>query len=286
MDTVLQALIMGIVQGLTEFLPVSSSGHLLIVPRLFGWDDAFIASLPFSVMLHLGTLGALLVYFRSDWFRIIPAGFATIRDRSFEGDPTRRLAWLLVAATIPAALAGFLLNDVIEERFHGVGPETMLPVAFTLVIGGVILWVADRFGRQDRHIDGVTFPIAIAIGAAQALALIPGISRSGISISASRFAGLNRESAARFSFLMATPITAGAIVFEIRRLVAGELGVEVELVPLVVGMLAAFVAGMFAIGFLLRYLRTNSLTVFVIYRFVLAGIVRGVPRDEVSRWRS
>ncbi len=133
MDTIVQALIMGIVQGLTEFLPVSSSGHLLIVPRLFGWDDAFIASLPFSVMLHLGTLGALLVYFRSDWFRIIPAGFAAIRDRSFEGDPTRRLAWLLVAATIPAALAGFLLNDLIEERFHGVGPETMLPVAFTLV---------------------------------------------------------------------------------------------------------------------------------------------------------
>jgi undecaprenyl-diphosphatase len=273
MDTVLQALIMGIVQGLTEFLPVSSSGHLLIVPRLFGWDDAFIASLPFSVMLHLGTLGALLVYFRSDWFRIVPAGFAAIRDRSFEGDPTRHLAWLLVAATIPAALAGFLLNDVIEERFHGVGPETMLPVAFTLVIGGVILWAADRFGKQDRRIEGVTFPIAIAIGAAQALALIPGISRSGISISASRFAGLNRESAARFSFLMATPITAGAIIFEFRRLIAGELGVQVELVPLAVGMLSAFVAGMFAIGILLRYLRTNSLTVFVIYRFVLAGIV-------------
>ena len=272
-NTVVQALIMGIVQGLTEFLPISSSGHLLIVPRLFGWDDAFIASLTFSVMLHLGTLGALLVYFRADWLRIVPAGFAAVRDRSFRDEPDRRLAWLLVAATVPAAIAGFLLNDVIEERFHGVGPETMLPVAITLVIGGVILWLADRLGRSDRRIEDVTFPISIAIGAAQALALIPGISRSGISISTGRFAGLDREAAARFSFLMATPITAGAIVFEIRRLVAGELGLQVEVVPLLVGMLSAFVAGIFAIGVLLRYLRTHSLTAFVIYRFALAAVV-------------
>jgi undecaprenyl-diphosphatase len=269
----IQALIMGIVQGLTEFLPISSSGHLLIVPRLFGWDDAFIASLAFSVMLHLGTLAALLAYFRADWFRIVPAGFAAIRDRSFRGDPDRRLAWLLVAATIPAALAGFLLNDVIEEKFHGVGPETLLPVALTLVIGGIIMWLADRIGRMDRRIEDVSFPISIAIGAAQALALIPGISRSGISISAGRFAGLDRAAAARFSFLMATPITIGAIVFEAKRLVGGDLGVQVEVVPLLVGLVSSFVAGVFAIGILLRYLRTHSLTVFVIYRFVLAGVV-------------
>ena len=273
MDTALQALIMGIVQGLTEFLPISSSGHLLIVPRLFGWDDAFITSLAFSVMLHLGTLLALLAYFRADWLRLVPAGFATIRDRSFAGDPDRRLAWLLVAATIPAAIAGFFLNDFIEERFHGIGPETLLPVAVTLVIGGVILWLADGFGRSDRRVEDVTFPISVAIGAAQALALIPGISRSGISISAARFAGLDRESAARFSFLMATPITAGAIVFEFRRLVAGELGVQVELLPLLVGLVASFAAGVFAIGILLRYLRTHSLTVFVVYRFVLAAVI-------------
>src|SRR4249919_2564318 len=235
MDTVFQALVMGIVQGLTEFLPVSSSGHLIIVPFLFGWTDPFITSLAFSVMLHIGTLAALLVYFRTDWVRLVPAGFATIRDRSFGADPDRHLAWLLVAATIPAAAAGFFLNDVIEERFHGAGPETLLPVAIALVVGGMILWLADRLGRSDRTIERVTFPIAIAIGAAQALALIPGISRSGISISAARFAGLDRESAARFSFLMATPITAGAIVFEFRRLFAGELGVQVEVVPLVVG---------------------------------------------------
>jgi undecaprenyl-diphosphatase len=268
MDPVLQALIMGIVQGLTEFLPISSSGHLIIVPFLFDWTDPFITSLAFSVMLHIGTLAALLVYFRADWVRIVPAGFATIRDRSFRGDPDRRLAWLLVAATIPAAIAGFLLNDLIETAFREVGL-----VAVTLVVGALLLYVADRLGGRTKGVDDVTFPIAGGIGAAQALALVPGISRSGISIAASRLAGLDREAAARFSFLMATPVTAGAALFEIRKLATGEAGVSVELGPLVVGMLAAFVSGIIAIGFLLRYLRTRSLTIFVIYRLVLAAVV-------------
>jgi undecaprenyl-diphosphatase len=268
MDTAIQALLMGIAQGLTEFLPISSSGHLLLTPFFLGWDDAFINSLAFSVMLHLGTLAALLVYFRADWVRIVPAGFAAIRDRSFKADPDRRLAWLLVAASIPAAIAGFLFNDAIETVIR----EPAV-VAGTLVVGGIIMWLADRFGGVDRRVDDVTFPIATGIGAAQALALVPGISRSGISISAGRFAGLDREAAARFSFLMATPITAGAILFEARRLVAGELGVNVEVLPLLVGMLSSFAAGVFAIGILLRYLRTHSLTVFVVYRFVLAALV-------------
>jgi undecaprenyl-diphosphatase len=268
MDIVVQALIMGIVQGLTEFLPISSSGHLIIVPFLFGWKDPFITSLAFSVMLHIGTLAALLVYFRADWVRLVPAGFATIRDRSFGDDPDRRLAWLLVAATIPAALAGFLLGDVIEERFRDIGL-----VAFTLVIGAVVLWLADRWGGRTKGVEDVTFPVAVAIGAAQALALVPGISRSGISISAARFAGLDREAAARFSFLMATPITAGAALFEVRKLASGETGLDVSLGPLIVGMVAAFVAGIIAIGFLLRYLRTRSLNIFVAYRLVLAAIV-------------
>jgi undecaprenyl-diphosphatase len=268
MDTFGQALVMGIVQGLTEFLPISSSGHLIIVPFLFGWTDPFITSLAFSVMLHIGTLAALLVYFRADWFRLVPAGFAAIRDRSFRGDPDRRLAWLLIAATIPAAIAGYLLNDIIETAFRDVGW-----VALTLVAGAMILWLADRWGGMTKAVNDVTFPIAISIGAAQALALIPGISRSGISISAARFAGLDRESAARFSFLMATPITLGAALFEIRKLVSGETGLDVSVGPLVIGMLSAFVAGMLAIGFLLRYLRTRSLTIFVIYRLVLAVVV-------------
>jgi len=268
MDTIFQALIMGIVQGLTEFLPVSSSGHLIVVPFLLGWTDPFITSLAFSVMLHIGTLAALLVYFRADWLRLVPAGFAAIRDRSFRGDPDRRLAWLLMAATIPAAIAGFLLSDLIETAFRDIGL-----VAVTLVGGAVILWLADRWGGRTKGVDDVTFPIAVGIGVAQALALVPGISRSGISISAARFAGLGREAAARFSFLMATPITAGAAIFEIRKLASGESGVAVSLGPLVVGMLAACVSGMLAIGFMLRYLRTRSLNIFVAYRLVIAAIV-------------
>ncbi len=268
MDTLAQALIMGIVQGLTEFLPVSSSGHLIVVPSLLGWDDAFINSLAFSVMLHLGTLCALLAYFRADWFRLVPAGLAALRDRSFRGDPDRRLAWLLVAATIPAAIAGLLLDTLIATTFREIGL-----VAVTLVVGGAILWLADRRGGQQRGVHDVTLPVALAIGAAQALALVPGISRSGISIAAARFAGLDRAAAARFSFLMATPVTAGAVLFQARRLVAGEAGVDVSVGPLIVGMLAAFVAGALAIAVLLRYLRTSSLDVFVWYRIALAAVV-------------
>ncbi len=268
MDTVVQALIMGVVQGLTEFLPVSSSGHLIVVPFLARWDDAFINSLAFSVMLHLGTLVALLVYFRSDWIRLVPAGIAAVRDRSFHGDDDRRLAWLLVASTIPAALVGLVFSDVIEASFRHVGL-----VAVTLVLGGLILLIADRFGANSRSVEDVTFPIAIGIGAAQALALIPGISRSGISISAARMVGMDRESAARFAFLMATPITAGAGLFEVRRLLAGEGGVQVSTLPLVVGMVASLVAGLAAIHFMLSFLRRRSLDAFVWYRFALAAIV-------------
>jgi undecaprenyl-diphosphatase len=268
LDTLLQALVMGLVQGLTEFLPISSSGHLIIVPFLFGWDDAFLNSLAFSVMLHIGTLLALLVYFRADWLRLVPAGLAAVRDRSFGGDPDRRLAWLLVAATVPAALAGLLLDELIETAFREIGL-----VAVTMVVGGGILWLADRQGPQDKGIDDVGLRVALTIGVAQAIALIPGISRSGISISAARLAGLDRTAAARFSFLMATPVTAGAATFEMRRLVAGEAGVDVSIGPMVVGMVAAFVAGALAIGGLLRYLRSSSLEVFVWYRLVVAAIV-------------
>jgi undecaprenyl-diphosphatase len=268
MDTVLQALIMGVVQGLTEFLPVSSSGHLIVVPFFAGWDDAFINSLAFSVMLHLGTLVALLVYFRAEWLRLVPAGLAALRDRSFHGEEDRRLAWLLVASTIPAAVLGLVFGDLIEGSFRSVGL-----VAVTLVLGGLILLVADRFGAKSRGIEDVTFPIAIGIGAAQALALIPGISRSGISISAGRMVGMDRESAARFAFLMATPITAGAGLFEARKLLAGESGLQFATLPLVVGMVASLVSGLVAIHFMLSFLRRQSLDVFVWYRFALAAIV-------------
>jgi undecaprenyl-diphosphatase len=268
MDTTLQALVMGIVQGLTEFLPVSSSGHLIIVPALLGWTDPFINSLEFSVMLHIGTLVALLIYFRSDWLRLVPAGLAAIRDRSLRDDPNRRLAWLIAAATIPAIVAGALFNDIIENNVRQIGL-----VALMLVVGGAILWLAERNGRQSRSIAGLTFPAAFGIGAAQAIALVPGISRSGISISAGLFAGLDRESAARFSFLMATPVTALAAAYEARKLLSGETGLAIAITPLIVGMVASLIAGLFAIGVLLRFVRSHPTDVFVAYRVLLAAVV-------------
>jgi len=268
MDTLGQAIVMGIVQGLTEFLPISSSGHLIIVPYLAGWTDPFITSLAFSVMLHIGTLIALLVYFWRDWLRLVPAGFATIRDRSFDSDPDRRLAWLLVVATVPALIIGVLLNDVVEERFREVGL-----VALMLVVGAAIMWLADHWGPKRLLAVDLTFPKALGLGFAQALALIPGVSRSGISISAGLFAGLDRESAARFSFLMATPITAAAAAYESVKLVRGDLGIAVEWLPLIAGMVAALLSGLLAISVLLRFLRTRSLNVFVAYRLVLAAVV-------------
>ena len=263
-----QAIVLGIVQGLTEFLPISSSGHLIVVPALLGWDDPFIESLAFAVMLHVATLAALLIYFARDWARLIPAGLAALRDRSFRGDPDRRLAWLLAATTVPAVVVGIALNDLIETVFR----EPRL-VAMTLVAGAIILWLADRAGSKTRTIQQLGFGTAFGIGAAQALALIPGVSRSGISIAAGLLAGLDREAAARFAFLMATPITAGAGIWEARKILAGEAGVDLPLVPLLAGMVAALIAGLLAIAVLLRYLRTHGVGIFVVYRLALAAVV-------------
>lgn len=270
MDPIVQALVMGIVQGLTEFLPVSSSGHLILVPYLLGFNDPFLDSLAFSVVLHGGTLIALLVYFRDDWLRLIPAGLAAMRDRSFRGDPDRRLAWLIVASTVPAAIIAVFLNDWIEQNVRQVGL-----VAVMLVIAGAVLWVADRWGPRTHALSRLTFRGAIGIGAAQALALIPGVSRSGISMSAALFAGLDRADAARYSFLMATPITALAVAYEVFKLVRGDVG-QVELAPLLVGVTAAFVSGILAIAALLRYVRTRSFNVFVAYRVAFAVLVLAV----------
>jgi undecaprenyl-diphosphatase len=266
MDTLFAAIIMGIVQGLTEFLPVSSSGHLIIVPFLLGIKDPFITSLEFSVILHIGTLIALLLYFRSDWLRLVPAFFATIRDRSLAGDPDRRLAVLIAIATVPAAIIGFLFHDV-EDVIREVGL-----VAAMLVVGGGILWLAERTGVREKMALDLSFRQALAIGAAQAVALVPGISRSGISISAGLFAGLRREEAARFSFLMATPITAAAAAYEVLKVVRGE-GVTIQVAPMAAGLLMSFVFGVLAIAVLLRFLRTRSTDVFVAYRIILAAVV-------------
>jgi undecaprenyl-diphosphatase len=268
MEILLQALVTGIVQGLTEFLPISSSGHLILVPYLLGWHDPFLNSLAFSVVLHVGTLVALLAYFWREWARLVPAGLATIRDRSFRGDPDRRLAWLIAATMPPAIAAGLLLGDVFENEVR-----QPLLVALMLVVGAGILWLADRLGRKSAGMDAVGFGGAIFVGLAQAVALVPGISRSGISISAGLALGLRREAAARFSFLLATPVIAGAGVYEIRKLVAGEAGVTADAGVLVVGFVAAVISGLVAIVGLLRFLRTHPMTPFVVYRLLLAAIV-------------
>jgi undecaprenyl-diphosphatase len=257
---------MGLVQGLTEFIPVSSSGHLILVPWAMGWTNPFINSLAFSVMLHMGTLLALILYFWRDWLTLIPAGLASIRDRSLRDDPDRKMAWLLVVATIPAVLIGPLLTDTIESWVRDPAP-----VAAMLCVGAAILWLADRWGSKVREMEEMTFGGALVIGIAQVLALVPGISRSGISIAAGLFEGLSREAAARFSFLMATPVVAGAGLWEARKLLTGEAGVNPEMRLVIIGFVAAATSGILAIHFMLEFLRRQPVTLFVVYR-VLAAI--------------
>jgi len=268
MDLAIQALVMGLVQGLTEFLPISSSGHLILVPWLFGWKDPFIDSVAFTVVLHMGTLVALLVYFWRDWVRLVPAGLATIRDRSFRGDPDRRLAWLLLVATIPAVAVGPIFESKLEELVR-----EPAAVAAMLCIGAAILWLAERWGSKARDMAGLSFAESLGIGVAQVLALVPGISRSGISISAGLFLGLNRESAARFSFLMATPVVGGAGIWEARKLMTGEVGVNPSLDVTLIGFVAAAIAGLLAIRFMLEFLRRQPVYAFVAYRIAAAILV-------------
>jgi len=269
----LQALIMGLIQGLTEFLPISSSGHLILVPWLFGWNDpvrdGFITSLEFSVILHMGTLLALLVYFWRDWLRLVPAGVASIRDRSLRGDADRKMAWLLIVATIPAVLVGPLLTGPVEDAIR-----EPARVALMLCVGAAILWLADRWGTKLREMDSLTFRGALGIGVAQVLALVPGISRSGISISAGLFQGLTREAAARFSFLMATPVVAGAGLWEARKLLTHDAAApNPDAHVMVIGFVAAAVSGLLAIRFMLEFLKRQPLTGFVVYRVVAAVVV-------------
>lgn len=267
MDLSIQAAVLGLVQGLTEFIPISSSGHLILLPWLFKWNDPFIDSLAFSVMLHMGTLVALLVYFWRDWLVLIPAGLASIRDRRIGDDPDRRLGWLIVVATIPAVIVAPLLNDTIQSHVREAAT-----VAVLLCVGAAIMWLADRWGTRQREMESLTFAGAFGIGVAQVLSLVPGISRSGVSISGGLFLGLNREAAARFSFLMATPVVAGAGLWEGRKLVTGEAGVTPEWNLVVIGFVAAALSGLVAIRFMLAFLRRQPLTAFIAYR-VLAAIL-------------
>lgn len=265
MDTVLQAIVIGVVQGLTEFLPVSSSAHLILLPQVLGWDDAFINSPSFVVMLHMGTLAALIAHFWRDLWRYARAGLAALRERRVGDDPDRRLALLLAASVVPAGVMGLLLENFVDTFFR----QQLLVVVALLVVGAAILFLAERAADHTRRIDELRVRDALGIGLAQALALFPGISRSGITIAAGLFLGLERPAAARFALLMGTPIIFAAGLWKIPDLVgAGSF----EPAVLLAGMLASAVAGLVAIWFLLALLRRYSTDIFGAYRLVAAAV--------------
>ena len=268
MDTIIQAIVIGVVQGLTEFLPISSSAHLILLPQLLGWDDALIVSPAFTVILHLGSVAALVAYFRSDLWRYAFAGLALLRERRMGSDPDRRMAALLATSVVPAALIGVLLEGFIDTFFR----EQLLVICSLLVVGGIILFVAERLGRRTRQMHELRLADALAIGLAQALALFPGISRSGITISAGLLLGLERAAAARFAFLMGTPIIAGAGVWKLRELADGTV-VGFDPAVLLAGLAASALASFAAIALLIAFLRRFSTDVFVIYRIGFAAIV-------------
>ena len=273
MDVVIQAALVGLLQGLTEFIPISSSAHLELAPWIAGWEpDGLVGSLAFDVFLHLGTLVALLAYFARDWVRYAAAWVASLRERRIGDDPDRRIAWLLLAATIPAAVIGFALEGLIADAFHGDSDPARLAIAGFLVLGAAALWLADRLGSRSRELDAITAPTALTIGFSQALALLPGISRSGATITAGLALGLTRESAARFSFLLATPITLGAGLYGSRRLLT-EAHTGTEWLAIGVGFVVAALSGLLAIGFLLAWLRRRSVTAFSVYRIGFAAVI-------------
>jgi undecaprenyl-diphosphatase len=276
----IQAIVLGLVQGLTEFAPVSSSAHLIIVPWLFGWNDPALNSLPFDVSLHLGTLLAVLAFFANDWARLIRAIVASLIDRRIGNDSDRRLGWLLIIGTIPGGIAGVLGESKIEELFHqpGVKPTAfaMIVMAAIIALLGLALWVAERVARHIRSTDALGSKDSILIGLAQALAIFPGVSRSGSTITAGLALGLKRPDAARFSFLLSAPIIAGAGLkssLEIfGELKAGGIS-QAEIVVFPIGFVAAAISGYLCIRYLLLFLRRSSTDAFVHYRWALALLI-------------
>lgn len=268
MDSIIHAAVLGLVQGLTEFLPISSSAHLILVPKFLGWNDAFADSAAFDVMLHMGTLAALLIYFRSDLWRYLWAWLASLRDRRIGDDPNRRIAWLLVISVVPAALLGAAFESSFDTAFR----EQIAWIAVFTLAGAALLWLAERWGTRARGLEAMTRTDAAVIGVGQAVALFPGISRSGITIATGLFLGLERDTAARFSFLMSVPVIAGAGIFKARTIVGSELGAA-QVGELVVGVLTSAVFGFIAVAFLLRYLRGHGTGIFIAYRIGLAALI-------------
>jgi undecaprenyl-diphosphatase len=262
MEDILRAIVLGIVQGLTEFLPISSSGHLIIARELFGWD--FEDDLTFDVALHMGTLLAVLIYFRNEWRLMLQSLVSMLPGQERAPEATNpyneRLFLLLVIGSIPTAIAGFTLDTWAEDELR----EAVV-VGFTLIIGGLILLLAERIGKRTREIEHANWRDAVIIGGAQALSLIPGVSRSGATITAALLDNFDRPDAARFWFLLAAPAIAGAGIFKLGDAAAG--GVDSGDIPaMIAGTITAGIVGWLAIAVLLRYVQTRSYLPFVIYR--------------------
>jgi undecaprenyl-diphosphatase len=259
-----QAIVLAIIQGLTEFLPVSSTAHLTIIPELLKWKDP---GLSFDVALHLGTLVAVLAYFFRDWVQVILNGIGISYRGAHPDENSRSLLWLLVLGTIPAALAGLKF-----EKYADAALRTPYIIGGAMIVFGILMWVGDRASTARTGLDQMTGFDAIIVGIGQALAIIPGVSRSGITLTAARFRGFSREAAARFSFLLSTPIIAGAAAKKGWELHKDGLPEDMRL-PYLVGILVSGVVGLVVIAFFMRYLRRHSLSVFVWYRIVFGIIV-------------
>ena len=265
-----QALVLGLVQGFTELLPISSSGHLILVPWLGDWtylernDDL---NQTFGVALHLGTLLAVVAYFRHDVVRLLVAWIGSVRRRRIDGDD-ERIAWFVGVATVPAAIVGGLGEQAVADHLG-----EPWQIAILLAVFGVVLWLADRTPAR-RGMADLGLGTAVAVGLAQSLALAPGVSRSGITISVARFLGLDRDGAARFSFLLLVPIVLGAVLFEgVKDVLLGGGLPPGSTGPFVVGMIASAVSGLVAIWALLGYVRRHDYSVFVVYRLIVAAVV-------------
>jgi undecaprenyl-diphosphatase len=264
------ALLLGLVQGATEFLPISSSAHLYAIPYLFGISDPLFSSLAFAAVIHLGTLAAVLVALRSDVMRLTRVALRTLTSLGHHrGDPAdERLILAIVIGTIPAVLVGVAAGDLLESAVR-----TPLVVAGAVTAGALLLWFAERVSTRERPLQSVGVIDGLMIGLTQALALIPGISRSGATISGGLLLGFRREAAARFGFLLGIPAIAGAGAMQLRRLLESSENLAASAPLLVIGVVSAFISGLFAIKLLFRILDGGSTRIFVAYRFAFAAVL-------------
>ena len=259
----LQSIFFGFLQGLTEFLPISSSGHILIFPALFGWEDPGAA---FTAVIQLGTEAAVLIYSRKDLWDIATTWLRSLRDSSLRKDINARMGWYLIAATIPIGILGLAFENQIETA-----ARNLWLVGSMLIIFGIVLGLADNIGSRKRQVEDLSVRDGILIGFAQSLALIPGVSRSGATISAGLFLGLERAAAARFSFLLAIPAVVISGFFQLYGILSGEEAVGEPFINVAVATLVAFITGYAVIAWFLKYLANNSFAIFVGYRLVLGS---------------